>query len=208
MTRGQRTEPRAGGPRHGESGRRYAGITNPKPGTRLGAPRAALSRATACHSRQVRPESALCACPWPADRHHRREQGRHRDGGGLIAEKGAGAGCDADDPPRGSVMDEVCGRQKRPHGSECRPRRAPRQSPQRRPRQTRRRPGCGRATQPIASDENGTTVTMLHLTAAKAVSAGLGRAPVIDGRARSSRQGCSAARRSARRTTTSGVSEA
>jgi hypothetical protein len=42
--------------------------------------------------------------------------------------------------------------------------------------------GYGRATQPIASDENGTTITMLHLTAARAVSAGLGRAPVIDAR--------------------------
>ena len=39
--------------------------------------------------------------------------------------------------------------------------------------------GYGRATQPIASDENGTTITMLHLTAARAVSGGLGQGPVI-----------------------------
>jgi hypothetical protein len=53
---------------------------------------------------------------------------RHRDGGRLIAEKGAGAGCDADAPAQGEVSWCVAER-KRPHGSECRPLRAQRQSP-------------------------------------------------------------------------------
>jgi hypothetical protein len=44
-------------------------------------------------------------------------------------QKGAGAGCDADEPAQVEVSREVCGRQNRPHGSECRPRRAQRQSP-------------------------------------------------------------------------------
>ena len=40
--------------------------------------------------------------------------------------------------------------------------------------------GYGRATLPTVSDEDGTTITMLHLSAARTVSAGLGRAPMID----------------------------
>ena len=46
-----------------------------------------------------------------------------------IVEKGAGAGCDADESAQVEVSMRRCGRQKRPHGSEYRPRRTQRQSP-------------------------------------------------------------------------------